>query len=146
MCEHLSKDIIIKFGQELKLPMIYSLTDEERKIVDESDTDSIFSNYYTVLKSFYKDFNLLNITIFDPYCGLFGRGRRALGTFNIDTMKWTRKSAIQTELSSELLKMISELPVYTAVRPTENSEILIPISKKIKNKPRQKFISDYFQK
>ena len=152
MYQQLSIEIIKKLGEELNLPMIESLSEEERKKIDESDTDSAYSNYTTVLKSFYKGQNILNITIFDPYCGLFGRGRKALGSFNMNTMKWTKNSKLQTQLSPELKQLISNEPLTIELNPTPHTQIFMntkrkePEFKYLKKKDKsQKKISDYYK-
>ena len=114
------KNLEIKIGQELKIPMWSYLTSEEKNFII-NNPDKIKNKYYQLNFTEYKGNILLNVIYYNPQSNLLISGKKAKYTLNLNTNKPTSKSKIKKTLSDETIQLIhSYLQLRKEVLGIEN--------------------------
>ena len=103
------EEIFSEIGKEMNIPMWNSLSETERKKIENSDRDAAATDYYDSVLTIWKGIKLLNFIPHDQYrCG-YTCGMQAQYTLNLNTLNPTKNSPIQKKISEDLynkLKLI----------------------------------------
>lgn len=96
------EEIFNEIGKETGIPMWNSLSETERKKIENSDRDAAATDYYDCVPTLWNGIKLLNFIPHDQYRSGYTRGMQAQYTLNLNTLNPTKNSPIQKKISKDL--------------------------------------------